>query len=104
MFDEDDEALDTSVVVIPSARERFTPDELTAAYEDFTKRGPQYLNAETGLRAAGYRFGARVLIVYQESEKDVVVLIHSTLGIDSLRGSDQPPENFPYPLRTDNRL
>jgi hypothetical protein len=41
-----------SVVVTPSARERFTPEELTAAYEDFTKHGPQYLDAETGLRAA----------------------------------------------------
>jgi hypothetical protein len=91
-------------VVMPSARERFTPDELTAAYEDFTKRGPQYLNTETGLRAAAYRFGGRILMVYQESEKDAVVLIHPTLGIDSLRGSDQPPENFPYPLRTDSRL
>jgi hypothetical protein len=93
-----------SVVVTPSARERFTPRELTAAYEDFTKRGPQYLDAETGLRAAAYRFGGRILMVYQESENDVVVLIHPTLGIDSLRGSDQPPENFPYPLRTDSRL
>jgi hypothetical protein len=82
---------------MPSARERFTPDELTAAYEDFTKRGPQYLNTETGLRAAAYRFGGRILMVYQESENDVVVLIHPTLGIDSLRGSDQPLENFPNP-------
>jgi hypothetical protein len=49
------------VVVIPSARERFTPRELTAAYEDFTKCGPQYLDAETGLRAAAYRFAGRIL-------------------------------------------
>jgi hypothetical protein len=86
-----------SVVVTPSARETFTPRELTVAYEDFRERGPQYLDAETGLRAAAYRFGGRILMVYQETEKDVVVLIHPTLGIDSLRGSDQPLENFPNP-------
>jgi hypothetical protein len=93
-----------SVVVTPSARERFTPRELTAAYADFTKRGPQYLDAETGLRAAAYSFGDRILIVYQESEKDVVVLIHPTSGIESLRGSHQPPKDFPYPLPTDTLL
>jgi hypothetical protein len=103
-FDEDEETLDLSVLVTPSALEKFTPRELTAAYEDFTKRGLQYLNTETGFRAAAYWFGGRILMVYQESEKDVVVLIHPTLGIDSLRGSDQPPENFPYPLPTDTRL
>lgn len=63
-----------NVVVTPSARERFTPRELSAAYEDFTERGPQYLNAETGLRASAYRFGARVLIVCDEREAGVVVL------------------------------
>ena len=67
-----------SVVVMPSARERFTPHELTAAYEDFTKCGPQYMDAETGLRAAAYRFRTRVLLVYEESETGVVVLIHPT--------------------------
>jgi len=36
------------------------------------------VNAETGIRAAAYQFGTRVLIVYQESETDVVVLIHPT--------------------------
>jgi hypothetical protein len=61
-------------VVTPSARERFTPRELSAAYEDFLERGPQYLNAETGLRASAYRFGARVLIVCDEPEAGVVVL------------------------------
>jgi hypothetical protein len=64
-----------NVVVTPSARERFTPRELSAAYEDFTERGPQYLNAETGLSASAYRFGARrVLIVCDEPETGVVVL------------------------------
>ena len=62
------------VVVTPSARERFTPRELSAAYVHFTQHGPQYLNAETGLRAAGYRFGARVLIVCEEPETGVVML------------------------------
>ncbi len=68
----------TSVVVTPSARERFTPGELTAAYEQFKERGPQYVDAETGLRTAAYRFGTRVLVVYEEPETDVVVLMHPT--------------------------
>jgi hypothetical protein len=63
-----------TVVVTPSARETFTPRELSAAYEDFAEHGPQYLNAETGLSASAYRFGARVLIVCKEPETDVVVL------------------------------
>jgi hypothetical protein len=67
-----------SVVVTPSARERFTPRELTDAYEQFIERGPQYVDAETGLRAAAYRFGSRVLVVFEEPEKGVVVLIHPT--------------------------
>jgi hypothetical protein len=65
-----------SLVVKPSARERFTPRELTDAYQQFKERGPQYVDAETGLRAAAYRFGTRVLLVYEESETGVVVLIH----------------------------
>jgi len=56
----------------------FTPHELIASYMEFIERGPQYLDAETGIRASAYRFGERVLIVYQESETDVVVLIHPT--------------------------
>jgi len=67
-----------NVVVLPSARETFTPRELTDAYKLFEERGPQYVNAETGLRAATYRFGPRVLLVYEESEPGVVVLIHPT--------------------------
>jgi hypothetical protein len=63
-----------TVVVTPSARERFTPRELSAAYEDYTERGPQYLNAETGLKAAAYRFGARLLIVCEEPKSGVVML------------------------------
>jgi hypothetical protein len=63
-----------SVVVEPSAREAFTPRELVDAYKDFEKSGPQYPNAETGLRAAAYRFGERLLIVYEESETGLVIL------------------------------
>jgi hypothetical protein len=66
----------TGVVVDLSARERFTPRELTDAYEQFKERGPQYVDAETGLRASAYRFGERVLLVYEESETGLVVLIH----------------------------
>jgi hypothetical protein len=67
-----------SVVVTPRAHEMFTPRELTDAYEQFKERGAQYLSAETGLKASAYRFGERVLIVYQESETDAVILIHPT--------------------------
>jgi hypothetical protein len=64
------------VVVTPSARERFTSRELTDAYKVFKERGPQYLDAETGIRAAAYRFGERVLLVYEESDTGLIVLIH----------------------------
>ena len=64
-----------SVVVEPSARETFTSRELTDAFEEFKERGPQYVNSETGIKAAAYRFGERVLLVYEESEAGVVVLI-----------------------------
>jgi len=67
-----------NVVVDPSARETFTPREISAAYKQFGEGGPQYVDAESGLRAAAYRFGERVLLVYEESETDVVVLIHPT--------------------------
>jgi hypothetical protein len=68
-----------SVVVDPSAREMFTPCEITAAYKQFEERGAQYLDAETGIKAAAYRFGEeRWLLVYKESETGLVVLIHPT--------------------------
>jgi hypothetical protein len=67
-----------SVVVDRSARETFTPREITTAYKHFEECGPQYVDAETGLRAAAYRFGTRVLLVYEESETGVVILIHPT--------------------------
>jgi hypothetical protein len=56
------------VVVTPSARETFTPRELTEAYKQFEERGPQHLDAETGIKAAEYQFDERVLLVYEEAE------------------------------------
>ena len=61
-----------------SARETFTPRELAAAYKEFKEHRPQYQDAKTGLSASAYRFGERVLLVYEESETGVVVLIHPT--------------------------
>jgi hypothetical protein len=65
-----------SIVVMPSAREAFTPRELTDAYEQFLERGPQHVDAESGLEASAYRFGERMLLVYEEAETGLVVLIH----------------------------
>jgi len=65
-----------AVVVEPSAREMFTPRELVAAYKEFTEHGPQDQDAEISFSASAYRFGGRVLFVYQESEGDAVILIH----------------------------
>jgi hypothetical protein len=62
-----------SVVVQPSARERFTPRDLVAAYKDFVGGEPQYVDAETGIKASAYRFYADVLLVYEESAAGVVV-------------------------------
>jgi hypothetical protein len=70
------EATAMGVVVDPSARETFTPRELTAAYKEFKEHGAQYQDAETGIKAAAYRFGECVLLVYEESEAGVVVLTH----------------------------
>jgi len=66
------------VVVQPSARKMFAPHELSASCKEFIERGPQYLSAETGISASAYQFGSRVLLIYQESETDVVVLMHPT--------------------------
>jgi hypothetical protein len=63
--------------VSPSARETFTPRELSDAYQVYEERGPQHLDAQTGLKAAVYRFGERVLLVYEEPEMGVVVLTYS---------------------------
>jgi len=72
------------VVVDPSARETFTPRELTAAYKHFEVIGPHYVDAETGIRAAAYRFDERVLLVYEEAETGLVVLIQpSALKVNS---------------------
>ena len=67
-----------SVVVQPSARNAFTPRELATAYRDFTESGPQYVNAQSGLKASAYWFGTRVLIAYEEAEIGVVLLVHPT--------------------------
>lgn len=67
-----------SVVVTPSARETFTLLELTDAYKDFETRGPQYLDDETGIKAGAYRFGERVLLVYEEPGTSLVVLVDPT--------------------------
>ena len=65
-----------SIVVQPSARETFTPRELATAYRDFAESGPQYVNAQSGLKASLYQFGTHVLIVYEEAETGVVLLVH----------------------------
>jgi hypothetical protein len=65
-----------SVVFTPSVREIFTPRELVAAYKEFTEHGGQQQDAESGVKAAAYCFGERVLLVYEESETGLVVLIH----------------------------
>ena len=65
-----------SMVVQPSAREAFTPRELASAYRDFTESGPQYVNAESGLKASAYRFGTRVLVAYEENDSGAVLLLH----------------------------
>jgi hypothetical protein len=67
-----------SVIFTPSAREMFTPRELVTAYKEFTVHGGQHQDAEGGVKAAAYCFGERVLLVYQESATDVVVLVHPT--------------------------
>jgi len=58
----------------------FTPRELGAAFKEFIEHGAQYLDAETGLSASAYRFGERVLLVYEESETGLVLLIHPSGG------------------------
>jgi hypothetical protein len=63
-----------NVVATSSVYETFTPREPSAAYEDYTEHGRQYMNAQTGLKAAVYRLGARVLIVCEEPKSGVVTL------------------------------
>ena len=69
-----DRRMPTGVIVGPSARETFTPREITDAYKKFTKHGPRYLDAESGIEGSVYRFGTRVLVVYEEPETGLVVL------------------------------
>jgi hypothetical protein len=63
-------------LVEPSAREMFKAHELVAAYKEFKEHGGQQQDGETGLSASAYRFGERVLLVYEEAETGLVVLIH----------------------------
>jgi hypothetical protein len=68
----------TSLVVLPGAREAFTPRELVGAYRDFLVGEPQYHDADAGIKASAYRYDGRVLFVYEESETGSIVLIHPT--------------------------
>src|SRR5829696_2627969 len=92
-----------SVVVKPSARETFTPRELATAYRDFTESGPQYVNAQFGVKAAAYRYRERVLVVYEESEAGVVILITPPRrrGVRQRRRESTTRSRSGYPLRTD---
>jgi hypothetical protein len=71
-------ALWVGLLVEPSTRETFMPRELADAYEKFLASGPRYLDAQTGIEGSVYRFGTRVLVVYEEPETGLVVLIHPT--------------------------
>ena len=77
------------VLVQPSARETFSPGELVAAYEDFVASGPRYLDAESGIEASSYRFGTRVLLVYEEAETGVTILIHPTPSAETTKDADR---------------
>ena len=70
--------MSTGVIIEPRTRETFTPRELTDAYKKFMKHGPRYLDAESGIEGSVYRFGMRVLVVYEEPETGLVILIHPT--------------------------
>jgi hypothetical protein len=91
-----------SVVVQPSAREAFTSRELADAYKDFEKQGPQYSDAETGVKAAAYQYGERVLVVYEESEAGVVILITQSRrrGVLQRRREYTTRSRSGQPLRT----
>jgi hypothetical protein len=65
-------------LVEPSTRETFMPRELAEAYKKFLASEPRYLDAQSGIEGAVYRFGTRVLVVYEEPETGLVVLIHPT--------------------------
>ena len=80
-----------SFVVTPNAREMFTLRELNEAYTNFEERGSQYVSDESGLRGASYRYGTRVLLVYEESEMGVVVLTGPISLRDHLENSRTDP-------------
>ncbi len=68
----------TGVIVEPSTSETFAPGELADAYKKFMEHGSQYLDAESGIEVSVYRFGMRVLVVYEEIGAGLVVLTHPT--------------------------
>jgi hypothetical protein len=74
-----DHRMPISVIVEPSTRETFTPRELADAYEEVMKHGPRYLDAESGIEGSVYRFGMRVLILYEEPETGVMVFCSPNL-------------------------
>ena len=73
-----DHRMPIGAIVDPSTRETFTPRELADAYEEFLASGPRYLDAQSGIEGSVYRFGTRVLVVYEEPETGLVVLVQST--------------------------
>ena len=66
----------TGVIVEPSTSETFAPRELAYAYKKFMEHGSQYLDAEGGIEVSVYRFGMRVLVVYEEPGAGLVVFTH----------------------------
>ncbi len=77
------------VLVESSARAAFSPGELAAAYEDFVASGPRYLDAESGTEGSSYRFGTRVLVVYEEHETGVTILVHPTPSAETTKDADR---------------
>jgi hypothetical protein len=73
-----DHRMPIGVIVEPSTRETFMTRELADAYKEFLASGPRYLDAQSGIEGSVYRFGTRVLVVYEEPETGLVVLIHLT--------------------------
>ena len=73
-----DRRMPIGAIVEPSTRETFTPRELADAYEEFLASGTRYLDAQSGIEGSVYRFGTRVLVVYEEPETGLVALIHPT--------------------------
>lgn len=73
-----DHRMPTGVIVEPRTSEMFAPRELADAYKKFIEHGPRYLDAEGGIEVSVYRFGTRVLVVYEKSGTGLVVLTYPT--------------------------